>query len=111
MSLRFKNGVDVRGIRSELLLAILVASDVYAEHNADCVVTSLLDGKHSSNSRHYDGAAMDLRTNDLATGRDKSILDEIRARLLPLGDYDVIFENADTPNEHIHIEYEPKWRS
>lgn len=108
MALRFKQGVRVRNLRVQILLALRVAENVYEERNFDCVVTSAADSKHSRASRHYDGAAVDLRTNNTG-GAGKAIADEIRARLAPLEDYDVLFEGDGTPNEHIHVEWQPKF--
>lgn len=99
MIVSIKPGVRVRGLSNEILLAIMIAESVYRETEQSMVVTSLTDGKHSANSRHYTGDAVDLRLPMPTTKL------QIVSRLIAaLGvDYDVVLEN-----DHIHIEYDPK---
>lgn len=98
--MKLKKNVKVQGITNEILLAIVVAQSIYRAHGEELVITSLLDGRHSRNSLHYSGAAVDLRTRDLAVpgamvGAD--LKDALGA------DYDVVVEAT-----HIHVEYQPK---
>ena len=102
--LSLKSGVKAAGIQPELLLAITVADQVYSSFSVLCVITALTDGKHSVNSLHYKGKAVDLRCNN--TADDAKIVAELKARLGL--DYDVILEGAGTLNEHIHLEFQPK---
>lgn len=84
-----------------LLLALLVADQVYQEKGTRMVVTSLRDGRHSNTSLHYSGAAADLRIRGLPEGQPQWIVDEIRTRLNR--HYDVILEA-----DHIHLEWQPR---
>ncbi len=96
-----KPGVKVEGLQPEILLGIMIANNVYQEAKQPFVVTSLLDGKHSSKSLHYSGHAADLRTRDLKGITAKEIADQIRGRLTI--DYDVVVED-----DHIHMEFDKK---
>ena len=97
-----KEGVVTNGIRQELLLALIVANDVYSQHGKDLVVTSLNDGKHSLTSLHYSGCAADLRTHYFEDAEDvKDVAASIKNRLGI--DYDVVVEK-----DHIHMEYQPR---
>lgn len=63
-------------------------------------ITSARDGKHSQQSLHYAGRAIDLRTRDL-TQQQRWALQ--RALADALGeDYDVILEET-----HLHVELDP----
>jgi hypothetical protein len=108
MALKFKQGVRVgRGPGPQLLLALTVANEVYAEHGADCIVTSLDDGEHHSRSRHYLGDAVDLRVKHLSSANADEIFDELYHRLLPLGpEFLVLREFRGEPQDHIHIQYQ-----
>lgn len=68
---------------------------VYAKFHTDLVITSGKDGIHGTDSLHYEGKAVDLRTwNVLA-----SLVEQIKAHIGP--DFDVILEK-----DHIHIEFD-----
>lgn len=104
--MKFKAGVRVRGIRCELLTGLLVLDAAYRRNGVEMTVTSVTDGTHSLASLHYAGQAADIRTNDV----DDAVVDAIALqarRDLPL-DFDLLLEARGTPNEHLHLEYQPK---
>ncbi len=96
-----KPGVDVRGIQPEILLAIQEAREVYRAYDATLVITSALDRKHMTGSKHYDGQAVDLRTKNLMSPNRARVAEAINRALGP--QYDVVLES-----DHIHIEFDPK---
>ena len=108
--LRFKDdSISPGDLRPQLLLALIVADQVYAKHGCEeCVITSLNDGGHSVTSLHYAGAAADLRVRDLVAAQidPDAVAMEISQRLNI--HYDVIYEGHGTPNAHIHVEYQPR---
>lgn len=96
----FNLALNVRsqGIRPELLLGLMVLSDMCIRQGATVVVTAILNGPHMKNSLHYTGAAVDFT---LAQVVDREMfVAELRSRLGET--YDVIDEGT-----HIHIEYQP----
>ncbi len=100
--MELKQGVKSMGLKSELILAVFIASEVYKSFEVDFVITSITDGKHSQqHSLHYSGNAFDIRIKNIP---DKKMIDdiflEIRRRLT--NDFQVILEPT-----HIHIEYQP----
>lgn len=96
-----KAGVNVTGIKPEIVLAVIMAQAIYARHGAGLVITSALDGKHSRGSLHYSGNAIDLRTRHVSRDDAETIADELRAALG--AQYDVVLEK-----DHIHVEFQPK---
>lgn len=100
MIVSLKHDVRVRGISPEILLAIVIAENVYANNAQDfMVITSLTDGKHGAASLHYTGEAVDLR---LPTPLVKEqIIKQLKSALG--SSYDVVLES-----DHIHIEHDPK---
>lgn len=99
-----KQGVRVLGIRPEVVLALIVADGVWSRSGVDLVVTSAIDGTHTRASKHYTGCAVDLRTHGMADPEKGTT--ELRDALG--ADYDVILEGKGTPNEHCHVEFDPK---
>lgn len=94
-----KPGVDVRGIQPEILLAVQIAESIYRHHGYDFTVTSFVDGRHSANSLHYKGQAVDLRVWGVPEEKRQALADEIGAALGR--QFDVVFEG-----DHVHIEHE-----
>lgn len=110
--MKLKPGVNPFGLRPELLLALIVADDVWAECGFDLTVTSLNDGHHGQASLHYSGAGADLRTWESADGTQwseqlkRDVAERLRDALGNNPDYDVVVEAT-----HIHIEHQPKRRT
>lgn len=86
------------GMRTELLLALCIAQELYRENAEPFTITSIMDGRHMRGSLHYVGAAADIR---LPKRHPTMITRELAKRLG--ADYDVVLEKT-----HIHIEYQPK---
>lgn len=94
-------------VRPKSLYIAAAVNNAAVELNlpADMVITSGNDGAHMRGSKHYTDEALDFRTKHL-TPHDKGLL--CAAVKLKLGsDYDVVFEDRDGPNEHLHCEYDP----
>lgn len=100
--IQIKPGVNLSGLRPEMIIAVLAANAVYQKHNYPLVLTSVTDGKHGRNSLHYVGLAIDFRTNFINHDNEKVIIkDKIKECL---GDqFDVVLEAT-----HIHVEYQPE---
>lgn len=73
------------------------------QYPKDWIITSINDGKHSVNSRHYKDEAIDLRSKNFSNTSFKL---QFRDRLaLALGmKFTVLLENLNEPNEHFHIQ-------
>ena len=101
--MRLKTGVRVRGVRPEIVVAMMVANSAFEAFALapEMVVTSCTEGRHSWTSLHYQGAAFDIRTRDASSDVNTAIVKELKDSLGP--DFDVILEDT-----HIHIEYQPK---
>lgn len=120
-----KPGVDPRGIKPEILLALQVVEGVfldegmfispsfpeYLDMHERLVVTSICDGKHSAKSYHRFGYAVDIRSKHIHTDTMKrSIAKECRRRLNGNGPtklYDFVLEGLGSSNEHYHMEFDP----
>ncbi len=96
-----KPGVDVRGIQPEILLARIIAGEIFARYDAACIITSVVEGKHREDSKHYTGQSVDLRTRHLDERLRPVIAEAISKALGP--QYDVVLEAS-----HLHIEHDPK---
>lgn len=96
-----KQGVDIRGLKPEMVIAYVIACNVYNKYSALCTITSALDGVHSVGSLHGKGYALDLRTNNIAPDFVQLIVVDLRVALGSL--FDVVLEK-----DHIHVEFDPK---
>lgn len=106
--IQFKKGVKL-GVSPEAAIAIAVVASVYEKCGYDCTVTSARDGEHKPGSLHYEGRAVDFRLNDLSgiPPADRTRVSRLAA--VALGEnFDVLHESPGTPNEHLHVEYDPK---
>lgn len=66
-----------------------------------------MDGVHSANSLHYALRAVDVRTHNFPDVQSKH--EFILSLQAELGkDYDLVLEDLGTPNEHLHVEFDPK---
>jgi hypothetical protein len=116
--IRLKESTRLHDLCPQIVLALVIAEQVYVKHGLQMTVTSGSDGVHSETSLHYDGRAVDLRCriltpdndedatvtrrNRVARSREKqAIRDEIKEALTR--DFDVVAEA-----NHIHIEYQPR---
>jgi hypothetical protein len=99
-----KPGVDVKGVSTEVILGVVILSEVFWRHGIPTVMTSCRDGKHKDKSLHYIGDAVDIRLPsrfNTTAGIDLKLLAEGREAL---GEqYDLILES-----DHLHLEFDPK---
>ena len=101
-----KAGVRLADLASQMLVALMVAERVWAQHGvATLTITSANDGSHKDGSLHYQGRALDLRIHTMeGTQRVRAV----KALTDALGGaFDVLHEYLGTPNEHVHVEWDP----
>jgi hypothetical protein len=104
---KLKPGVKLAGLQPPIVVAMLVAEEVFAAFGVPLVVTSCNDGKHSAQSLHYNGRAFDARTKyPELDGRELELQAALREALG--ADFDVVLEAIGTDNEHAHLEFDPK---
>jgi hypothetical protein len=100
--MRLKQGVSLKKIQPQVALAAIIINDIYEQYDIECVITSVCDGKHKPNSKHYEGLALDIRTNNIPDMNMKAQIEkDIKSALED--DFDVVFEG-----DHYHIEYDPE---
>ena len=108
--MRLKSNVRLSGLVPQMVLAAIVVEGIMRGYGVECVITSANDSTHGTGSLHHRDnlcRALDFRTHfaDL-TGFEDSLRAAVAASLGP--DFDVVLEDKDGPNEHLHVEYDPK---
>lgn len=97
----------IQGLRPELNMLNLVLLGILQKYGAVMILTHGIDGVHSRASIHYSGGAEDLVfALSLELEQKQQIVQELRDSAGQ--DFDVLFEDVGTPNEHLHIEWQPK---
>jgi hypothetical protein len=104
--LHIKDGVNLTGIKAELLDGLLTAAVVFHVAESVLVVTALTDGTHKIGSLHYRGYAADLRARDIPKDKLAVLLGTMKAALGPK--FDVILEVDAQAIPHFHLEYDPQ---
>jgi hypothetical protein len=99
--MKLKKGVTCSKVQPQLLLALQIINSVFTQHICELTITSLDDGVHKKDSKHYLGLACDCRTRDLKIRTLIDIVEDLRNTLGE--DFDVVVEK-----DHLHIEYDPK---
>ena len=109
MIFQFKQGTEVEVLTSDLLLGLIGLAHIMETicHAKVLTITSVNDGVHKTGSLHYSGNAVDIRSK--VFGREL-VEEAVRVfRASPDGPrYDLLLEAPGAPNEHLHLEYDPK---
>jgi len=121
MTIHIMNGVDLRNVQPQTILAVMVAEEAFSQRGRDCIITSAYrKGPWRDTLLHGTGCAVDLSVRDLrGVELPKPEVDAVLAQLnLVLGrpgggQYDVVDERnpGSSPGwsgPHIHIEFDPK---
>lgn len=77
---------------------------VWASHGLRPVITSIQDGQHKDGSKHPLGLAFDIRLNDVPLNHETLRLEV--ASMAGIA-FDVVHENHGTPEDHLHVEFDP----
>lgn len=100
MAILIKEGVRIRGLQPEMLLALVILEHEFASLGHPLVVTAALDGEHMHGSLHYRGLAVDIRSRMLQSEQQLAFITAAKAGLGEC--YDVVLEK-----DHFHIELSP----
>lgn len=105
--MKLKSNVNLKDVQWQLFKAACVVEEILATYRCPCIITSANDGRHSYNSWHYKGRALDFRTKyTKLDGKEHEFCREVARALGP--EFDVVLEAVGTNNEHLHVEYDPK---
>lgn len=101
---KIKSGVKPRNL---VILAAIANVAQELGNPPEVFITSGTEGRHMPGSKHYTGEALDVRSHNFPSfAAKREFLNAVRRRLGR--NYDVILESLGRPNEHFHIEYDPK---
>ena len=94
--MKFKDGVVWTDMHPQVVQVLDAVDGVFKIHGVEAVITSGRDGKHGTNSLHYEGKAFDLRT--------WHVIDQVAKNLRKIlgPDFDIVVES-----DHIHVELDP----
>lgn len=98
----FADGVSIRRITPELVLAMFAVSGALELNGAMLIITHVVDGEHGDPSFHYTGRAFDFRTRELDDETLGAIVSDVMAAGVP--NLQLVIEDRGGPNEHGHVE-------
>lgn len=119
--MQIKEGVDLRPLKPQMVLAAQVVESVFSERfKSEAIITCGAEGNHKEGSLHPDGYALDFRLWHISEytpeERKARLYETIRQDVLTRlgavyrgpgapegGQYDVVLES--TP--HLHVEFDP----
>lgn len=105
--MKLKSGVSIKLLQPQIVLGIMIIEPVFKDYGTELTITCGSNGKHKvANSLHYQGLAIDIRSHDIKPSLLHMVLAECRARLGV--EFDFILEDEGTPDEHFHMEFQPK---
>jgi hypothetical protein len=105
MSIKLKSTVNLYGVKPETTIVMMVVSSIFIEVTGKCLITSVKDSHETRVSLHNEGYAFDVRTNDLEL-EVKQRIEILCKEALPQCDVEI--HDLESPNEHLHVEYDPK---
>lgn len=100
--LKFKSTVNVP--KSVIIAVAFINACNAIDVDGEMFITSGNDSAHMKGSKHYSDEALDFRTKTLTAAQKSLLVAEVKKRLGL--SYDVVFEDANGVNEHLHIEYD-----
>lgn len=102
-----KPGVKLTNLQPQMVLAYVVIQQyTYSHFQLVSVITSANDSQHQEGSLHGSGCALDIRSQQIPRARFTEWIEKIQTLLG--GDFDIVLEDRDGVNEHLHVEYDPR---
>lgn len=112
LEMQLKQDVKLKDLQPPTLIGLFITLELWRATfgSIEFMITSVNDGKHMQNSLHYKGCAFDCRTHTILGDNREALIKGFHDKLaINLGpNFDTLLEDLGTPNEHIHVEYDPK---
>ena len=113
--MRFKTGVKMPRVLDPRMhvafdaieWAWIEASQLDEDTPMEPTITSWADGVHKVGSYHYNGRAVDVRTKTMRRAHVPLFVADLKRRIGALG-FDVVLEDFNGPNEHLHLELDKR---
>ena len=93
--------IDLAMIDPRMWEAVPKIKVCFEQYGVDCIITCGRNGKHSAQSKHYYGQALDFRTRMLTGGQKAKLFADVEAALG--NNFDVVLEKT-----HLHVEFDQK---
>lgn len=102
--MRWRDTVSFKDLHPAMLLASFrIESIISNTYGKELWITSGNDSVHLPDSKHYKGLALDYHTHDLKHDDKRTFELQVGVALGP--QFYVLLEDLDTPNEHLHVQF------
>jgi hypothetical protein len=101
-----KSSVRLAGLSAGLCRILTVLEELSRQATGlpdELVITSISDGRHSPNSRHYRNEALDLRSKNFPGREAKRLFRALFEHSLG-AQFRVLLESEGSENEHFHVQ-------
>ena len=99
--MKIKAGVKLDKLQPQMALVLIQVERVWNMHGLEATLTSGNDGKHRTNSLHYQGLALDFRTRDLTDSKAQFFAEQVADALG--SEFDIVLEFNP---RHLHAEFD-----
>ncbi len=96
--MKLKKDITLHGIQPAMVMGCMVIEDIYKGAGEEFLITSCTEGKHSRQSNHYLGYAIDIRIWNLINHKPEQM---VKAMKKGLGEEFIVILEED----HIHVHF------
>jgi hypothetical protein len=110
MTIKYKAGVNLAGVRNEIMDILPLVESCFRDLNCMSITLTCTTGNHKLNDPHTNGFAIDIRMHDYSIELQNRLFNHVNKTLSGL--YYTVLEFPGKQKAHLHIQvYKGTWNS